>query len=101
MGKPHDHAAKRRARQIYEQHGAQAAADATGISVRSIRRWALAKRWPRRLAVADPTPEKTAARSHAARVGWHTRRRTMADQLGHVGPSSWRPSRRSWPRADG
>jgi hypothetical protein len=85
MGRPHDDAAKRRARQVYQQHGAQAAADATGISVRSIRRWALAERWPRRLAVADPTPEKMAARSQAAIVGWHTRRRHMADQLGEVG----------------
>jgi hypothetical protein len=25
------------------------------------------------------------ARSQAARIGWHTRRRLMADQLGHVG----------------
>jgi hypothetical protein len=85
MGKPHDDAAKRQARQVYAHHGAQAAADATGIAVRSIRRWASAERWPRRLAVADPSPEKMAARSQAALVGWHTRRRTMADQLGNVG----------------
>jgi hypothetical protein len=85
MPKPHDDTAKRHARQVYEQHGAQAAADATGISVRSIRRWALAERWPRRLAVAVPSPEKVEARSQAARMGWHTRRRTMADQLGNVG----------------
>jgi hypothetical protein len=37
------------------------------------------------LAVADPSPEKVEARSQAARIGWQTRRRTMADQLGHVG----------------
>ena len=85
MGRPHDDAAKRQARQVYEHHGAQAAADATRISVRSIRRWAQAERWPRRLAVAEPSPEKVEARSQAARMGWHTRRRTMADQLGHVG----------------
>jgi hypothetical protein len=85
MGKPHDIAAKHQARQVYAQHGAQAAADTTGISVRSIRRWASTERWPRRLAVADPTPEKVEARSRAAIVGWHTRRRTMADQLGDVG----------------
>src|SRR5829696_4808059 len=89
MGKPHDTAARRQARQVYELHGAQAASDATGIAVRSIRRWASAERWPRRLAapmaVADPTPEKQVARSQAARIGWHTRRRTMADQLGNVG----------------
>jgi hypothetical protein len=85
MGKPHDDAAKRQARQVYETHGAQAAADTTGIPVRSIRRWALAERWPRRLTVADPTPEKVEARSQAARMGWHTRRRVMADQLGNVG----------------
>jgi hypothetical protein len=70
---------------VYEHHGAQAAADATGIPVRSIRWWASAERWPRRLAVADPSPEKVEARSQAARVGWHSRRRTMADQLGNVG----------------
>jgi hypothetical protein len=84
MGKPHDDAAKRQARQVYEHHGAQAASDTTGISVRSIRRWALAERWPRRLAVADLSPEKVEARSQAS-MGWHTRRRTMADQLGNVG----------------
>jgi hypothetical protein len=84
MGKPHDLAARRHARQVYEQHGAQAAADATGISIRSIRRWALAERWPRRLAVAQDG-QKMAERSHAARIGWQTRRRTMADQLGEVG----------------
>jgi hypothetical protein len=85
MGKPHDDAARRRARQVYETHGAQAAADTTGIPVRSIRRWASAERWPRRLAVAVPTPEKVEARSQASRMGWHTRRRVMADQLGNVG----------------
>lgn len=82
MGKPHDDAARR---QVYEQHGAQAAADATSIPVRSIRRWAQAERWPRRLAVAVPSPEKVEVRSQAARMGWHTRRRLMADQLGNVG----------------
>jgi hypothetical protein len=85
MGKPHDDAAKRQARQVYEHHGAQAASDTTRIPVRSIRRWALAEGWPRRLAVADPTPKKVEARSQAARMGWHTRRRVMADQLGNVG----------------
>jgi hypothetical protein len=85
MGKPHDVAAKRQARLVYAHHGAQAAADATRIPVRSIRRWASAERWPRRLAVADPTPEKMEARSQAAMLGWHTRRRHMADQLGDVG----------------
>jgi hypothetical protein len=85
MGKPHDDTARQRARQIYQTHGAQTAADATGIAVRSIRRWAAIERWPRRLAVADLTPEKVEARSQAARMGWHTRRRVMADQLGDVG----------------
>jgi hypothetical protein len=85
MGKPHDIAAKRQARTVYSQHGAQAAADTTGISVRSIRRWASTERWPRRLTVADPSPKKMAARSQAAMLGWHTRRRHMADTLGQVG----------------
>jgi hypothetical protein len=85
MARPHDDAARRRARQVYETHGAQAASDTTGIHVRSIRRWASAEQWPRRLSVADPSPEKMAARSQAAMLGWHTRRRHMADQLGHVG----------------
>jgi hypothetical protein len=70
---------------VYEHHGAQAASDDTGIPIRSIRRWASAERWPRRLAVTDPSPEKMEARSQAARMGWHTRRRNMADQLGDVG----------------
>jgi hypothetical protein len=37
------------------------------------------------LAVADSTPETTAARGQAAIVGWQTRRQHMADQLGQVG----------------
>jgi hypothetical protein len=75
---------KARAKELYAQHGAQAAADATGISVRSVRRWALAERWPRRLAVAEDG-QKREARGQAAIQGWHTRRQHMADQLGYVG----------------
>jgi hypothetical protein len=40
MSKPHDDAAKRQARQVYEARGAKAAGQVTGIAVRTIQRWA-------------------------------------------------------------
>jgi hypothetical protein len=86
MGKPHDDAARRQARQVYESRGAQAASEVTGIPIRTIQRWAQAEGWPRRLAVPvaqDAT--KTEDQCQAAILGWQTRRRHMADQLGHVG----------------
>jgi hypothetical protein len=86
MGKPHDLAARRHARQVYEQHGAQAAADATGIPVRTIRYWAREESWPRQLAVAgeQERAERSARQSAAAVLGWSTRRQHAADRFGAV-----------------
>jgi hypothetical protein len=85
MGKPHDDAARRQARQVYETRGAGAASHITGIPIRTIQRWAQAEGWPRRLALTQDTAKIHEDRRQAAIVGWHTRRRTMADQLGEVG----------------
>ena len=86
MGKPHDDAAKRQARQVYEHHGAQAASDTTRIPVRTIRHWAREERWPRHLAVAgeQERAERSARQSAAATLGWSTRRRHAADRFGTV-----------------
>jgi hypothetical protein len=52
---------------------------------RTIRRWARAEGWPRRLAVAaQQDPAKTEAHAQAARIGWQTRRRRVGEQLGEL-----------------
>jgi hypothetical protein len=86
MGKPHDDAAKRQARQVYETRGAQAASDATGIPVRTIRHWAREESWPRHLAVAgeQEQADRSARQSAAATLGWATRRRRAADEFGET-----------------
>jgi hypothetical protein len=77
---------REQAKRVYQQHGAAYAAEQTGIPERTIRRWALAEGWQQRMAaVAGQDGRTTSAASQAVRIGWHTRRRLMADQLGDVG----------------
>ena len=51
---PHPDNAKTRARQVYEHHGAAQASETTGVSVRTIRRWAATEQWPRQTATPQP-----------------------------------------------
>jgi hypothetical protein len=82
----HTPQARQQAERLYTQRGAAYAADHTGIPERTIRRWALAEGWQQRMTmVAGQDAETKSAASLAAILGWQTRRRTMADQLGHVG----------------
>jgi hypothetical protein len=82
----HDPEVHEQAKTLYRQRGAAHAAEQTGIPERTIRRWALAEGWQQRMtALAGQDAETKSAASRAAILGWQTRRRTMADQLGHVG----------------
>jgi hypothetical protein len=82
----YDPQAREQARTLHAQRGAAYAAEQTGIPERTIRRWALTEGWQHRMTVVTGQDARTnAAASQAATLGWHTRRRTMADQLGHVG----------------
>jgi hypothetical protein len=82
----HDQQAREHARTLYRQHGAAYAAEHTGIPERTIRRWALVEGWPQRMTVVAGQDARTnSASCQAVILGWHTRRRVMADQLGHVG----------------
>jgi hypothetical protein len=77
---------REQARTLYRQHGAAYAAEQTGIPERTIRRWALAEGWPHRISVVAAQDGRTnGAATQAGILGWQTRRRHMADQLGHVG----------------
>jgi hypothetical protein len=78
--------AREQAKTLYAQRGAAYAAEQTGVPERTIRRWALAEGWPQRMAVVTGQDgETTSPASQAVILGWQTRRRHMADQLGHVG----------------
>lgn len=82
----HNPQAREQAKTLYSQRGAAYAAEQTGIPERTIRRWALAEGWPQRMTVvAGQGGGTNSAASQVAVLGWQTRRRTMADQLGHVG----------------
>jgi hypothetical protein len=77
---------REQAKTLYQQHGAAYAAEQTGIPERTIRRWALADSWQQRMtALAGQDARTKPPASQAAMIGWSTRRRHMADQLGHVG----------------
>jgi hypothetical protein len=82
----YDPQAREQAKTLYAQRGAAYAAEQTGIPERTIRRWALAEGWQHRMTVVAAQDARTnGAASQAAILGWQTRRRHMADQLGHVG----------------
>jgi hypothetical protein len=82
----YDPQAREQAKTLYAQRGAAYAAEQTGIPERTIRRWALTEGWQHRMTVVAAQDARTnAAASQAAILGWQTRRRHMADQLGHVG----------------
>ena len=81
----HTPQARQQAETLYTQRGAAYAAEQTGIPERTIRRWALAEGWQQRMTVVAGQDAETKSASLAAILGWQTRRRTMADQLGHVG----------------
>jgi hypothetical protein len=82
----HDPQARGQAKTLYQQRGAAYAAEQTGIPERTIRRWALEDRWQQRMTVVTGQDAQTkSAASQTAMIGWSTRRRHMADQLGHVG----------------
>jgi hypothetical protein len=82
----HQPQVREQAKVMYQQHGAAYAAEQTGVSERTIRRWALAESWQQRMTVVAGQDTRTkSAASQAVILGWQTRRQTMADQLGHVG----------------
>jgi hypothetical protein len=81
----HTPQARQQAETLYTQRGAAYAAEQTGIPERTIRRWALAEGWQQRMTVVAGQDAETKSASRAAILGWQTRRRHMADQLGHVG----------------
>jgi hypothetical protein len=82
----HDQQTREQAKTLYQQHGAAYTAEQLGVPERTIRRWALGEGWQQRMTVvAGRDGETTSAASQAVILGWQTRRRTMADQLGHVG----------------
>ena len=68
---PYPPEVKAHARHVYEQAGAEAAAQATGVHVRTIREWAQHENWPRTISAAAVA---ATVKSQAMRVGWHTRR---------------------------
>jgi hypothetical protein len=77
---------REQAKALYQQHGAAYAAEQTSVPERTIRRWALEDGWQQRIAVvAGQDAQTKSAASQAAMIGWSTRRRHIADQLGHVG----------------
>jgi hypothetical protein len=82
----HDDTIRAQAKRLYLQRGAAYAADQLQLPVRTIRRWALAEGWQHQTAVVAAQDDETnTGANQAAILGWSTRRRHMADQLGHVG----------------
>jgi hypothetical protein len=82
----YDQHTRDQAKALYAQHGAAYVADQLGIPERTVRRWALTEGWQHRMTVVAGQDGRTnSAASQAVMVGWDTRRRHMADQLGHVG----------------
>ena len=79
---PYPPEVKAHARHVYEQAGAEAAAQATGVHVRTIREWAQHENWPRTISAAAVA---ATVKSQAMRVGWHTAGRNMADLIGEIG----------------
>jgi hypothetical protein len=82
----YDPQVREQAKTLYTQHGAAYVADKLGIPERTVRRWALAEGWQHRMTVLTGQDGRTnPAASQAAMLSWETRRRHMADTLGHVG----------------
>jgi hypothetical protein len=84
---PHPDGAKAQARQVYLQHGSRKAAEATGISRRTINAWARADGWQQagqrsHLRVAPvPSARQPAPKGQVASLGYGYTRRVLLRQL--------------------
>lgn len=80
----HSEQTKARARQVYEQAGSAAAAEATGVPLRTIREWARLDHWRRTLVSTAAASEAAQQHAAATRIGWGARKRALGDEAGQA-----------------
>jgi hypothetical protein len=78
----HSDETKARARRVYEQAGSAAAAEASGVPLRTIREWAKLDHWRRELVSAAAASAAAEAHASASRIGWGARKRALGDEAG-------------------
>jgi hypothetical protein len=84
---PHDPSLKAQARQVYEAHGSRKAAEATGISRRTINAWARADGWqppgnrPHLRVAPVPQTRQPTPKGQVASLGYAPMRRVLLRQL--------------------
>jgi hypothetical protein len=89
----HPDGAKAQARQVYEHHGAARASSVTGVSARTIRRWAAEERWPRQMATPQPRglhvapvagTRQPVGKTRVVAIGYGYQRRALLRRLGEL-----------------